>query len=350
MGDDHDHGMRDHSDEHPHEHAADQPAGRLGALVARLRELTPHDHGPVGTIADTGAEGIRATKVSLVGLGVTAALQAVIVVFTGSVALLSDTIHNLTDALTAVPLWIAFSLGGRPPSRRYTFGLHRAEDLAGLLILAAILFSAGAVAWESFGRLFEPRKLDYVGWVIAAGVVGALGNELVARYRIVVGRRISSEALVADGVHARTDALTSLAVVAAGLGALAGADWADAVAGLVVAVMILVLLRHSAARMFGRLLDAVEPELVDRVAAAAAGVAGVEEVTEVRARWVGHRLSAALSIEVDPALSVRDGHDIAQRVTHAIHHELPHAVDTLVHVDPHGEADESHSTTDHHRP
>ncbi len=333
--------------DHDHDHA--EPAGRLGALVNRLRELAPHDHSPPAPLADTGAEGIRATKVSLVGLGVTAALQAVIVVFTGSVALLSDTLHNLTDALTAVPLWIAFSLGRRPPSRRFTHGLHRAEDLAGMLILAAIAVSAGAVAWESIGRLFDPRELDYVGWVIAAGFVGAAGNELVARYRIRVGRRIHSEALITDGVHARTDALTSLAVVAAGAGAALGADWADPVAGLVVAAIILALLRRSAVAMFGRFLDAVDPALVDRAAAATAAVPGVERVDRLRLRWRGHRLDATLSVEVDPDLSVRAGHDIAQGVAHALMHEFPHAVDVVVHVDPAGEADESHQATDHHR-
>ncbi len=345
MGGDHD----AHAKDPGHEHHHGPETGRLGALIHRIRELAPHDHGPAAPLADTGAEGIRATKVSLIGLGVTAALQAVIVAFTGSVALLSDTLHNITDALTAIPLWIAFSLGRRPPSRRFTHGLHRAEDLAGIVILIAIAVSAGAVAWESIDRLFDPRELDYVGWVIAAGFVGALGNELVARYRIRVGRRISSEALVTDGVHARTDALTSLAVVAAGVGAAVGADWADPVAGLVVAAMILVLLRRSALAMFGRLLDAVDPALVDRVTAAAAEVPGVEAVDAVRLAWRGHRLDASLSVEVDPSLSVRDGHTIAQQAAHALHHEFPHAVDVVVHVDPHGEAAESHEPTDHHR-
>ncbi len=338
------------ADAHPtdHDHGHAEPTGRLSALVHRLRELAPHDHGPPVPLADTGAEGIRATKVSLVGLGITAVLQAVIVAFTGSVALLSDTLHNLTDALTAVPLWIAFSLGRRPPSRRFTHGLHRAEDLAGMLILAAIAVSAGAVAWESLQRLFDPRELDYVGWVIAAGFVGAAGNELVARYRIRVGRRIHSEALVTDGVHARTDALTSLAVVAAGVGAALGAEWADPVAGLVVAGMILVLMRRSAVAMFGRFLDAVDPALVDRAAGAAAAVAGVERVDALRLRWRGHRLDATLSVEVDPELSVRAGHDIAQEVAHALKHEFPQTVDVVVHVDPAGEAHESHQATDHH--
>ncbi len=274
---------------------------------------------------------------SLVALAATAAIQAVIVAFTGSVALLSDTIHNVTDALTAVPLWIAFSLGRRPPTQRFTYGYHRAEDLAGLVILVAIAVSAGGVAWESFERFFDPRELDHVWWVVAAGLVGAAGNELVARYRIRVGRRIGSQALVSDGHHARTDALTSLAVVAAGFGAAFDQRWADPTAGLLVAAMILVLLRRSAARMFGRLLDAVDPELVDRAVAAAASVPGVEEVRALQLRWRGHRLSSTLAISVDPELTVRQGHDIAAEVQRRLVDAFPYAVDALVHVDPHGE-------------
>lgn len=325
--------------DHDHDHG----------LIDRLRHRFAHDHGhDAAPIADTGAAGITASKVSLAGLGVTAALQAVIVVFTGSVALLSDTLHNLTDALTAIPLWIAFSLGRRASTRRYTFGLGRAEDLAGFVIIVAIAVSAGGVAWESIRRLAEPRLLDHAWWVVAAGFVGALGNELVARYRIRVGRRIASEALIADGQHARADALTSLAVVAAGCGALAGADWVDPVAGLVVAAMILAMLRHAATRVFGRFLDAVDPDMIDRIEHAAGHVAGVRHVGQVQARWHGHRLLVALTVAVDPDATVRDGHAIAQEVCHDLMHAFPFAVEALVHVDPDGHA-EAHALTDHHR-
>lgn len=319
-------------------------------LVDRLRRATSRSHHhEARPLADTGAAGVRASQVSLAGLGATAAIQATLVAFTGSVALLSDTLHNLTDALTAIPLWIAFSLGRRERSKRFTFGLGRAEDLAGLLIVTAIAVSAGAVAWESVRRLFDPRRLDHVPWVIAAGLIGALGNELVAEYRIRVGRRISSEALVADGQHARADALTSLAVVAAGLGAALGADWVDPAAGLVVAVMILVLLRHAATRVFGRFLDAVDPALVDRTESVAASIGGVASVSDVRMRWNGHRMLITLVAAVDPDLTVRDGHHIAQTITHELIHAFPFAVEALVHVDPGGE-DDAHDVTAHHRP
>jgi len=325
---------------HDHNH---DPSG----LVDRFRSLFAHDHDHASPLPDTGAEGIRASKVSLVGLGITAALQAVVVVFTGSIALLSDTIHNLTDALTAVPLWIAFALGRRASSKRYTFGLGRAEDLAGLIIVLAIAVSAGGVAWESVRRLMDPRTIDHIPWLIAAGIIGAIGNELVAEYRIHVGRRISSEALIADGHHARADALTSLAVVAAGIGAAYGADWVDPVAGLVVAAMILVLLKNSAARVFGRLLDAVDTAYVDRARQIASEVEGVRAVDEIRMRWHGHRMLITLTAAVDAGLTVEEGHSIAQEITHHLIHGFDFRTESLVHIDPDG-ADGAHNLTEHH--
>jgi cation diffusion facilitator family transporter len=318
-------------------------------LGERIRGILGHrhNHDHVLPLRDTGAAGVRASKVSLVVLTITAALQAVLVAFTGSVALLSDTLHNLTDALTAIPLWIAFSLGRRAASRRFTFGLGRTEDLAGLVIIGAIALSAGGVAWESTSRLFEPRELQHVPWVIVAGFVGAVGNELVARYRIRVGRQISSGALIADGHHARADALTSMAVVAAGVGAALGADWIDPVAGIVVAVMILGLLWQAGARVFGRMLDAVDPELVDRVEEVAGSVEGVTSIDSVKMRWHGHRMLIAVVAAVDPDLTVRQGHDIAQLISHELIHAFPFTVDTLVHVDPSGEI-HAHEATAHH--
>jgi cation diffusion facilitator family transporter len=328
--------------DHEHQH---------GTRWSRFVHYWAHDHDhELAPTADLGAVGIKATKVSLVGLGITAALQAVLVLVTGSVALLSDTIHNFTDALTAIPLWIAFALGRRPVTRRFTYGYHRAEDLAGVIIVVAILFSALAVGWESIRRLADPRQLDYVGLVIAAGIIGALGNELVARYRIRVGRRINSAALVADGQHARADALTSLAVVAAGAGSAVGWDWVDPVAGLAVTAMIVRLLWHTARNVLGRLLDAVDPEIISRIEATAAGTARVESVSDVQARHHGHRLLISVSVAVDGELTVAQGHAVSQDATHRLLHEFPTAVQPLVHVDPAGVPDAHESTAHHERP
>lgn len=331
-----------------HEHHS-EPRDGFPGLVDRIRRVLTHSHShdDLPPLADTGAAGVRAAKVSLLGLGITAALQAILVVVTGSVALLSDTLHNLTDALTAIPLWIAFSLGRRGNSKRFTYGMGRAEDLAGMIIVGAIAVSAGAVAWESTRRLFDPRSLEHVPWVIVAGIIGAIGNELIAEYRIRVGRRISSEALIADGHHARADALTSLAVVAAGVGAALNADWVDAAAGLLVAVMILVLLRHASARVFGRVLDSVDPSLVDQTAEVSRSVRGVESAGDIRMRWHGHRMLITLIVAVDPELSVREGHEIAQAVAHDLIHAFPFTTEVLVHIDPAGEAG-AHDLTAHH--
>jgi len=339
--------------EHPPQSTelSDQTECEGPGVIHRLRHIVAHDHdhgSAQSARRDTSAEGIRATKVSLIGLGVTAALQAVIFVFSGSVALLSDTVHNLADALTAIPLWIAFSLARRHPTRRYTYGFHRAEDAAGLLIVFAIGASAAFIMWESARRLIEPRLIDNIPWVIVAGIIGAAGNELVARYRIRVGRSIGSEALVADGQHARTDALTSLAVVAAGIGAALGAAWVDPVAGLVVAALILWLLGRSARRMTRRLLDGVQPELVDKTEAVILAVDGVRDVADLKVRWQGHQLHISASIAVDPDLTVVAGHDTANTIEHELHHAFEFPVATIIHIDPHG-VSEAHQRTAHHR-
>ena len=271
-----------------------------------------------------------------------------IVVVSGSVALLSDTVHNVTDALTAIPLWIAFSVGRRRPTRTYTYGLHRAEDIAGLLIVAAIGVSAGLIVLESARRLFESRLIDHIPWVIAAGLIGAAGNELVARYRIRVGRTIGSEALIADGQHARTDAFTSLAVVAAGVGAALGAAWVDPVAGLVVAAGILWLLGGTARRMTRRLLDGVEPELVSAAEAAILAVEGVRDIADLRVRWHGHQLHIAVAIAVDIDLTVGAGHQTAHLVEHELHHAFRFPVVAVIHIEPYGMAD-AHDSIAHHR-
>lgn len=336
---------------HDHNHELSEKSSRLGAFLHRIGHVVSHDHdhgaGHGESIIDSGAVGIRATKVSLVALGFTALLQAIIVIFSGSVALLSDTLHNLADALTAIPLWIAFAVGRRRPTRGYTYGFGRFEDVAGLLIVVAIGASAALIIWESIGRLIEPRLIDHIPWVIAAGLVGAIGNEFVARYRVKVGREIGSEALISDGQHARSDALTSLAVVVAGTGAAFGAAWVDPVAGIVVAAAMLWLLVRTGRRMSRRLLDGVEPAIVDDVEEVVRGIEGVRDTTDLRVRWHGHQLSVAVSICVDAELTVLEGHDVAHEVEHALHHRFTFPVQAIVHVEPFGQT-EAHDTTAHH--
>jgi cation diffusion facilitator family transporter len=328
-----------------HEHGHGRVASLLGSVVG-------HSHDPSDSIDSALAgdrRGIRAVKVSLVGLGITAVLQLLVVAISGSVALLADTVHNFSDALTAVPLWIAFVIGGRAATRSHTFGFRRAEDLAGLFVLAMILFSALYAGWESISRLIDPQPITNVVAVVAAGIVGFLGNEAVALYRIRVGRQIGSAALVADGYHARTDGLTSLAVVAGAFGVALGYPRADPLVGLLIAGVILVLLRSATAQMLGRLMDAVEPGMVDEVERITRDTPGVVDVESVRLRWVGHALETNLSITVDQELSVLEGHAISEEVRHRLLHQVSKLDTVVIHVNPcdHGGVD-PHATLRHH--
>jgi cation diffusion facilitator family transporter len=252
----------------------------------------------------------------------------------GSVAVLADTIHNFADASTAIPLWIAFKLTSKPPNNRYTYGYGRAEDLAGLFVLLMIVGSAAIAFWESLQKLLHPAPIDNLGWVAIAGVAGFAGNELVAQYRIRVGQRIGSAALVADGYHARSDGLTSLAVVLGAAGVWLGMPLADPIIGLVITVAILLVLKDSAVQMWRRLLDAVDPALVEQATRAAASAEGVQGVETLRARWIGHTIHAEALIVADATLNLEQAHEVAERARHAMLHAVPRLSSVTVHVDP----------------
>jgi len=277
---------------------------------------------------------MRALWVSLAVLGGTALAQAVVVVISGSVALLGDTVHNAADALTAVPLGVAFVLGRRAATRRFTYGFGRAEDLAGIVIVLTIAASAAFAAWAAVERLLDPRPVQHIPTVAVAAVIGFAGNEWVARHRIRVGRAIGSAALVADGLHARTDGFTSLAVLMGAGGAALGWQLADPLVGLAITAAIVLVLRDAAREVFRRVLDAVEPALVDRAEQVLRGVPGVREVGELRLRWIGHRLRAEVAVVVDGEVSVRRAHEIAVAAEHALLHAVPKLTAALIHPDP----------------
>jgi cation diffusion facilitator family transporter len=302
----HEHGHM-HEPGHVHEHGHGHPSGVKGFFY---NLFVPHSHDAADSIDDAleaSREGIRALKISLFLLLGTSILQFIVVLLSGSVALLADTVHNFSDALTAVPLWIAFILGRRVASRRYTYGFGRAEDLAGLFIIAVVALSAVVAAWQSIDRFINPQPLHNLWWVVAAGLIGFLGNEAVAIYRIRVGQRIGSAALVADGVHARMDGFTSLAVVLGAFGAMLGFPAADPIVGLLISVAIVVLLWGTVRSIGRRLMDGIEPELVHRVEHALADTSGVRGVGRVQLRWVGHRLQGAATVILDDiSLSAAD--------------------------------------------
>jgi len=332
-----------------HSHGSGPGSARThgpGAL-GRLRHLVrPHSHEAadrVDAAMEASAEGMRALWISLAVLAVTALVQAAVVAVSGSVALLGDTLHNAADALTAVPLGIAFLAARRRPNRRYTYGYGRAEDLAGVVIVLIIAASSALAAYEAVTRLAHPRPVSNLIAVAVAALIGFTGNELVARYRIRVGRRIGSAALAADGLHARTDGFTSLAVLLGAGGVAIGWDWADPVVGLVITVAILAVLRGAAREIYRRLMDAVDPALVDQAEQALGSTPGVLGAGQVRLRWVGHELRAECEVTVDAGASAVEAHQVAVAAEHSLLHALPRLTAALVHADPQPEAG-----TDHH--
>ncbi|NUR06013.1 MAG: cation transporter [Nocardioidaceae bacterium] len=327
--------------EHPHHdhgHVHGHGHGHRGGLVGLLSSVfRPHSHDASDSVDDalsSSARGIRALKVSLLALLATGLLQAVVTVSTGSVALLADTIHNVTDAFTAVPLGIAFWLGRRPPTRRFTYGYGRAEDLAGVVVVLVIAGSAVVAGWEAFRRLLHPAPVEHVGWVAAAGVIGFVGNELVAIYRIRVGRDIGSAALVADGLHARTDGITSLAVVLGAVGVALGWPLADPIVGLAITAAIVAVLWGAARDVFGRLMDAVDPAMTLVGQRALEETDGVRSVPQVRLRWSGHQLHADATVDVDPHLSVDQAHDVVHAAERNLTRALPKVSAAVIHAHP----------------
>jgi cation diffusion facilitator family transporter len=320
----HEHGQDDDDEhEHPHEDHAHGMEGGHG-----------HTHGIVDPSPLTTERGIWAVKWGFAGMLVTALLQVIVVYYTGSIALMADTIHNFGDALTAVPLVAAFILARWKPSRRFTYGYGRIEDLAGVFVVLMILISAITAVWVSIDRFFHPQEVTFLWAVAAASIIGFLGNEAVAQLRIRVGNEIGSAALVADGQHARTDGLTSLAVLFGAIGVWLGFPLADPIVGLIISITIFWIVWDSGKTVFTRLLDGVDPAITDEIRHSAEHVSGVREITDVKVRWLGHRLHAEINMTVDAGLSVEQGHAIAKEYRHELLHHLKYLSDATIHVDP----------------
>jgi cation diffusion facilitator family transporter len=351
----HDHGEHGHGGHghRKHEHGEHEHGGsRWSELRHRVGHLiTPHSHEAMDKIdsaMETSREGMRTLWLSLGILGVTTVLQAAVVAVSGSVALLGDTIHNAADALTAIPLGIAFLLGRRAANRRYTYGYGRAEDLAGIAIVLTIAASSVLAAYEAVDRLLNPHDVTHLWTVAVAAVAGFIGNEWVARCRIRTGRRIGSAALVADGLHARTDGFTSLAVLLGAGGAALGRHWADPVIGLLITAAILAVLKDAAREVYRRLMDSVDPALVTTAETALRQVDGVRDVGQVRMRWIGHTLRAEADIVVDPHQTVVQAHALAVAAEHALIHAVPRLTAATVHTDHTTHGSDPHAPLTHH--
>ncbi|MGW1992095.1 cation diffusion facilitator family transporter [Embleya sp. NPDC001921] len=359
----HPHGHPHRHPHGPHEHGREKPdfgpdPDHDGGRWARLRHalahtFSPHSHDArdrIDATLEASADGMRTLWISLVVLGATTVLQAFVVLLSGSVALLGDAVHNGADALTAVPLGIAFVLGRRAATRRFTYGYGRAEDIAGIVILLTIAASSAFAGWTAIERLLNPREVSHLPVVALAALIGFVGNEWVARLRIRTGRRIGSAALVADGLHARADGFTSLAVLLGAAGAALGWPPADPIVGLLITLAILAVLKDATREVFRRLMDAVDPVLVDTAEATVRAVPGVLDVGELRMRWIGHRLRAEVAVVVDADLNLRDAHTVAVAAEHALLHALPRLNAALVHTDPAAVADgnDPHAALAHH--
>jgi cation diffusion facilitator family transporter len=326
--------MTHHHDHHDHAHGHDHGHD--------------HSHGIVDPAIVTSERGLWAVKWSFAALMATAVLQLFVVFLSGSVALLADTIHNFADATTAIPLAVAFLLARRKPSARFTFGYGRVEDLAGVAVVLTILFSAIVAGYESLQRFLHPQDVSYLWAVIAASIVGFVGNEAVAIFRIRVGREIQSAALIADGYHARVDGWTSLAVLFGTLGVWLGYPLADPIVGLIITAAIFAIVIQSGKSIFTRMLDGAEPQVIEQIRQVAAHVPQVKEVSEVRARWLGHRLHAEINIAVNPQMTVAEAHAVATEVRHQLLHRLRYLSLVVIHVDPADQSGEAHHRIEGH--
>ncbi|MBC8507421.1 MAG: cation transporter [Anaerolineales bacterium] len=342
------HHEHNHQDDHTHHHD--------DGIIQKVKSLFHfHSHDRRHVAADAAfsnnQEGIRTIWIALTILLITSILQIVIVYFSKSVSLLADTTHNIGDGLNSIPLLIAFYLARRLPTRRYNYGFGRAEDIAGIFIVLSIAVSAGIVFWESFQRLIDPQPILNLGWVAAASVIGFFGNEWVAIIQIRVGRRIGSAAMVADGLHARTDGLTSLAVLIAAGGAWLGFPIVDPIIGFLIGITILFITWDSMKAVWYRLMDAIEPEILTRAEHVIGHHAEIKELKRLRMRWVGHQLHAEVCIAVDANVSTMEGHAIAEEIRHDLFHEVVELTEIVVHVDPWFEDDDpAHVLTRQHEP
>lgn len=307
-----------------------------------------HEHGRVEADLYGNRAGLRAVQISTAGMLLVSLLQLLIAIIGGSAGLFADALHNLGDVLTTVALWIAFVVSNRAANRRYTYGYHRAEDLAGVFIVLVIIASAVAGAVESLLKLASGNIPTQIYLSMAAAAIGCIGNEVLAQYKINVGRRINSVPLVADGQHSRIDGLTSLAALLGLIGVKLGLPLADPLAGILITLVILSVVYTTTRSVLQRLLDAVDPRVIPSIIEAASEVEGVETATEVKARWVGHTLHIAMNIEVDAELTLLEAHGIAEKVRHRLFHEIAGVSEVIIHTDPSSASGDAHQEMAHH--
>ncbi|WP_158019182.1 cation diffusion facilitator family transporter [Mycobacterium basiliense] len=292
-------------------------------MISGLRD--PAASFPLRSSFDDVAERRRANRavaLSAVGLGLTGLIELAIAAISGSVALLGDALHNLSDVLTSVLVFVGFRASRKLPTDRNPYGFERAEDLAGVGVALVIWASAVVAGVESVEKLLRHGETRNVGWGIGAALTAIVGNQLVARYKLVVGRRIQSATLIADARHSWLDALSSAGALLGLCGVAAGWTWADGVAGIVVTGFICHVGWEVTAEIGHRLLDGVDPEVIATAEAVAAETPGISHA-HARARWTGRTLRVEVEGWVDSAASVADADDIGRQVADRLAARLP---------------------------
>jgi cation diffusion facilitator family transporter len=264
----------------------------------------------------------RAVAVSAVGLALTGLIELAIAVVSGSVALLGDALHNLSDVSTSALVFVGFRTSRKLPTERYPYGYERAEDLAGLGVALVIWGSAVVAGFESVTKLLRHGGTGHVGWGIAAAAVGIAGNQLVARYKLTVGRRIRSATMVADARHSWLDALSSAGAMLGLIGVALGWGWADAVAGIVVTGFICHVGWEVTADIAHRLLDGVDPAMITTAEAVATTIPGVTHA-HARARWTGRTLRVEVEGFLHPDTPLAAADQIGRSVAAALAPEIP---------------------------
>jgi cation diffusion facilitator family transporter len=269
-------------------------------------------------------EANRAIAVSAAGLAVTGLIELILAILTGSVGLLGDAIHNLSDVSTSAVVFLGFRLSRRPPTERYTYGLERAEDLAGIGIAIVIWASAAFAGFESIRKLIDHGHTTHVGVGMAGAALGIIGNQVVARYKLVIGKRINSATLIADAKHSWLDALSSAGALAGLVAVGLGQRWGDPIAGLAVTAFICHVGYEVTGDVVRRLADGVDPDVIAAAEAAAGSVPGVVHA-HARARWTGRTLRVEIEGWVDPDLTTRDADAIGRHVAGALSRQVPEA-------------------------
>ena len=325
----HDHDEHHNDHDHKHDHHHHPPTRNIFVLVAMALHLPgfghdhQHGHGLEERMLEDNNLGIRTVWLALFVLGITTVLQVFVYMVSGSVALLADTVHNFGDALNSVPLLVAFYLARRSATKRYTYGYNRAEDIAGVLIVVSIAFSAGYILFESFQKLLNPQPLENLGWLAGAAIIGFIGNEIVAVMQIRVGKQIGSDAMVADGQHARVDGLTSLAVLVAVVGTWIGVPILDPIIGIVIGVAIVGITWNAIKSTWFRLMDAVDPTLTTTAEAVILEHTEVKTIQRLQMRWQGHRLHGEAVIQVHDDFSLKESDTLVAHLIHHFEHALP---------------------------